>query len=88
MASEPKLELTARGRDRKEHFIGHRERLRRRFMKSGNDALPDYELLELLLTFAIPRRDVKPLAKKLLHRFGNLKGVLDAGPTPSPKLVV
>lgn len=62
------------------HFAGHRERLRRRFL-SDVTTLPDYELLELLLTFAIPRRDVKPLAKALLARFGNLKAVLDAAPS-------
>ncbi len=54
----------------KPHHLGHRQRLRERFMGSGGEALPDYELLELLLFHAIPRRDVKPLAKALLARFG------------------
>ena len=53
------------------HFHGHRERLRARFREAGPDALADYELLELVLFRAIPRRDVKPLAKALLKRFGS-----------------
>src|SRR4029077_20316396 len=53
------------------HYHGHRERLRARFLAAGSDALPDYELLELVLFGAIPRRDVKPLAKSLLGRFGS-----------------
>ncbi len=60
------------------HYHGHRDRLRQRFLQGGPDALPDYELLELILFMAIPRRDVKPLAKTLLGRFGNLAGVLNA----------
>ncbi len=63
----------------KPHYIGHRERLRERFRKGGPDGFHDYELLELLLTYAIPRRDVKPIAKELIKRFGSLSGVLDAG---------
>ena len=50
---------------------GHRERLRARFLKGGADAMPDYELLELTLFAAVPRRDVKPLAKALIARFGS-----------------
>lgn len=65
------------------HYHGHRDRLRARFLQGGADALPDYELLELVLFMAIPRRDVKPLAKELLARFGNLAGVLNA---PIPEL--
>jgi len=60
------------------HFHGHRERLRGRFREAGPDALADYELLELLLFRAIPRRDVKPLAKALLKRFGSFAEVLAA----------
>ena len=52
------------------HYLGHRERLRRRFREAGPDALPDYELLELILFRAAPRRDTKPLAKALIARFG------------------
>jgi len=54
----------------KPHYLGHRERLRRRFRGAGPDALPDYELLELILFRAAPRRDTKPLAKALIARFG------------------
>jgi DNA repair protein RadC len=57
---------------------GHRERLRARFEKNGLDAFADYEIVELVLTLAIPRGDVKPLAKTLIARFGNLRGILDA----------
>jgi DNA repair protein RadC len=60
------------------HYIGHRQRLRDRFLTSGAGALADYELLELVLFLAIPRRDVKPMAKTLLDRFGTLQGVLTA----------
>ena len=56
--------------------VGHRERLRNRFLKSGRGALADYELLELLLTYAIPRVNTKPMAKALLHKFGNILSVL------------
>ena len=62
----------------KPHFHGHRERLRKRFDEAGADAFPDYELLELLLCQALPRRDVKPLAKRLIERFGTIGGVLGA----------
>lgn len=57
---------------------GHRDRLRGRFIRSGTGAFEDYELLELALFSAIPRRDVKPLAKQLLVRFGSMGGVLGA----------
>jgi DNA repair protein RadC len=60
------------------HYHGHRDRLRARFLQGGADALPDYELLELILFMAIPRRDVKPLAKDLINKFGSLAGVLNA----------
>jgi DNA repair protein RadC len=59
---------------------GHRRRLRERFLKAGGEALPDYELLELLLFNALPRRDVKPLAKALLARFGSFAEVIAAEP--------
>src|SRR5690606_36479169 len=61
-----------------EHYHGHRDRLRQRFRDSGDRALADYELLELLLFRLIPRRDTKPLAKALLARFGSLSEVLGA----------
>jgi DNA repair protein RadC len=60
------------------HFHGHRERLRERFLNGGSGALADYELLELVLFRAIPRRDVKPLAKDLLKTFGSFAEVLSA----------
>ena len=60
------------------YAAGHRARLRARFLKSGADGLADYELLELLLCAAIPRRDVKPLAKDLVKAFGGYGGVLKA----------
>lgn len=59
------------------HYLGHRKRLRERFRKSGRDALRDYELLELLLGYAIPRRDTKPLAKDLLSHFGTMRRIFD-----------
>ena len=59
---------------------GHRRRLRERFLKDGGAALPDYELLELLLTGVLPRRDTKPLAKALLKRFGSFAATVSAEP--------
>jgi DNA repair protein RadC len=60
------------------HYFGHRQRLRDRFLRSGLDGFADYEVVELLLTLAIPRADVKQPAKALIGRFGNLRGILDA----------
>jgi DNA repair protein RadC len=60
------------------HYLGHRERLRERFFGAGPDALSDYELLELALFAAIPRRDTKPLAKELLKKFGSFTEVIHA----------
>ena len=57
---------------------GHRERLKRRFLDHGLDALPDDQVLELLLFYALPRRDTNPLARKLLQHFGSIAAVLDA----------
>lgn len=65
------------------HYHGHRDRLRERFLQGGADALPDYELLELILFLVIPMKDVKPLAKDLIAQFGGLAGVLNA---PLPEL--
>ncbi len=62
----------------KPDYLEHRKRLRDRFRKSGADGLLDYELLELLLTYAIPRKDVKPHAKNLKKHFGSLSAVIDA----------
>lgn len=60
------------------HYYGHRRRLRDRFNKIGSQSLQEYEILELLLTYVIPQRDVKPIAKKLLERFGSIKGIFEA----------
>jgi len=60
------------------HYHGHRQRLRQRFAAGGADALPDYELLELLLFMAIPQRDIKPLAKTLIDTFGSFADVIAA----------
>ncbi len=62
----------------KAHFHGHRQRLRKRFLKAGFEGLADYEVIELLLMLAIPRIDVKQQAKRLIEQFGNLRGILDA----------
>ncbi|MEM7170287.1 MAG: DNA repair protein RadC [Pseudomonadota bacterium] len=62
----------------KAHYLGHRERLRRRILDKGADSLSDYELVEFILFGAKPRGDVKPLAKTLLARFGGLGGLMAA----------
>jgi len=62
------------------HYHGHRERLRDRFLEGGSAAVADYELLELVLFRALPRRDVKPLAKDLIARFGSFAEVISAPP--------
>jgi len=67
------------------HFLGHRERVKAKFMQSGFKAFSDYEILELALFYAIPRRDVKPLAKSLIEMFGSLKQVFDADPSELQK---
>jgi DNA repair protein RadC len=59
---------------------GHRQRLKDRFVAGGPEALPDYELLELVLFSAIPRQDTKPVAKRLLARFGSFAEVINASP--------
>ena len=63
------------------HYHGHRERLRQRFYGAGPDALSDYELLEMALFPALPRRDTKPLAKALLKKFGSFAEVIHASET-------
>lgn len=62
------------------HYLGHRQRLRDRLLGQGAEGFADYEILELLLALAIPRRDVKPLAKDLLRRFGDFASVIAAPP--------
>jgi DNA repair protein RadC len=68
------------------HYHGHRQRLRDRFLANGLESFRDYEILELLLTFAIPFSDVKPLAKRLLADFGSFAAVLDATPEELVKI--
>lgn len=64
--------------DNAPHYLEHRQRLRARFLDGGADAMPDYELMELVLFAAIPRRDVKPLAKALIDRFGSFAETIAA----------
>jgi DNA repair protein RadC len=74
----PPVEAQVAAADPRPHYWGHRERLRQRFLAGGHAAMPEYELLELVLFDAIPRIDVKPLAKALLAAFGDLNGVVAA----------
>ena len=60
------------------HYHGHRQRLSERFLKSGLAGFGEHEVVELLLTLAIPRTDIKQTAKELVTRFGNVRGILDA----------
>lgn len=62
----------------KPSYFGHRERIREKFAAAGLDSFLDHEILELLLTYAVPRRDTKPLARALLKKFGTLAAVFDA----------
>src|SRR3990167_2756567 len=61
-----------------QHYLGHRKRLRERFKKTGLASFQDYEAIEFLLTLAVPRKDVKMMAKEAIRRFGSFRGVLDA----------
>ena len=70
-------EVTTTVTPEKDYRLGHRGRLRARLLKSGRESLADYELLELLLTYALPRKDTKELAKILIERFGSFAAVLD-----------
>ncbi len=84
MSAKPRREPKSAGPGKKErqkpHYLGHRDRLRQRFVASGSEAVPDYELLELLLFRILPRRDTKPVAKALIERFGSFSEVLAAPP--------
>ena len=64
--------------NQKPSFLGHRERLRKKFIKNGLDSFLPHEVLEILLTYSIPRKDTKPIAWALLKKFGSLSDVLDA----------
>ncbi|MGA2495233.1 MAG: DNA repair protein RadC [Roseiarcus sp.] len=66
--------------DEPAHYLGHRARLRERLLQAGAEAVADYELVELVLFRAIPRRDVKPLAKALIARFGSFAEAIAAEP--------
>jgi len=66
--------------DEPAHYHGHRARLRQRLLQAGPEAVADYELIELVLFRAIPRRDVKPLAKALVERFGSFAEAIAAAP--------
>jgi DNA repair protein RadC len=70
-----------KGLEEAPHYHGHRDRLRTRFREGGSGALADYELLELVLFRAVPRRDVKPLAKTLIEKFGSFAEVISAPPS-------
>lgn len=63
---------------KKPSYIGHRQRIKEKYEKSGLEGCLDYEVLELVLSYAIPRKDTKPIAKELLARFKSLNAVLDA----------
>ncbi len=76
----PALRRLSRPLDDAEQKSGHRERLRQRLLAGGSEGFHDYELLEYVLTLAIPRRDTKPLAKMLLDEFGDLPTLLAASP--------
>ncbi len=72
--------------EKEAHYLGHRERLRTKLLENGDSSLADYELLELLLTIIIPRRDVKPLAKELIKKFGTFGDVINAKPVELEKI--
>jgi DNA repair protein RadC len=76
----PEIGATDAEREPRPHYHGHRKRLRERLLQAGADALPDYEILELVLCNARPRVDVKPLAKELLKTFGSFAEVIAAPP--------
>jgi len=59
-------------------YFGHRERIRQKYIQTEGNGMADYEILELLLTYAIPRKDVKPIAKELIDNFGDINGVISA----------
>jgi DNA repair protein RadC len=63
-----------------EDALGHRKRLREKFLKSGLDGFQDYEIIELLLSLGIPRRDMKHQAKEIIRSFKTLRGVMEASP--------
>jgi DNA repair protein RadC len=80
MAADRAGKDSAKAEPEAPNYLGHRQRLRERFMNGGSGALADYELLELLLCQVLPRIDTKPLAKALIKRFGSFAGVMAASP--------
>lgn len=81
--AEPLLDVLMRSPKKEDvsvHYLGHRDRLKQKALTFGCDALQDYELLEMFLTYAIPRKDVKPLAKELIRFFGSFAAVFNASP--------
>ena len=78
MSGNGKTQAPSEPEDTAPHYHGHRERLRQRFRDAGSEAVTDYELLELVLFRALPRRDLKPLAKQLLATFGSFAEALAA----------
>ena len=76
--SSSRSKLPAGAPEAKPHYHGHRQRLRERLLQAGTDGVRDYELLELILFRAIPQRDVKPLAKNLIERFGSFAEAIAA----------
>lgn len=64
----------------KQHYHGHRERLRNRFQEHGISSFQEYEIVELLLTYLIPQKDVKLLAKNLIKEFGSMKNLIETSP--------
>lgn len=79
--TKEKAPNTQKEKEKKPHYHGHRDRLRARFVENGAESLQDYELIELILFMAIPRKDVKPLAKNLLDIFQGLPGLMNADMT-------
>src|ERR1700742_1939832 len=79
-APRPGWHIDASAPPEQPHYVGHRGRLRERLLAGGADALPDYELLEMVLLGAHARHDMKPLAKALLAKFGSFTDVIAAPP--------
>ena len=83
---QPMLDFKPDEIDNIDFRANHRERTKSRFMTGGSDAMPDYELLELILFRAIKRKDVKPMAHRLMHAFGGFNEVVSASPSQLKKI--
>ena len=77
--------MNEKGREAKPLHLGHRQRIKDRFVERGLISLDDKDIIELILTYAIPRRDVYTLARELVHEFGTADGVLNADPAALKK---